>query len=361
MRIFLFLFIVIVTSCKSLPKENNHFFFKGNIVGLDTGIAYLLVVGEDNKKDSCPISKGVFQFSKEISETEMGLLEIKLNDYQVIKHLFIEPGNISLNTKKEDAWQAEISGSISNNNWNDIIKLLKATPTVVKEEMAINNGGEADKVFNEKIIERQQIVLIDFIKQNSNSYASLKVINDFFIQANKPDSIINKLFNLLTSDIQQSKLGNSIHTIILAKELTKEGAVIKDFSLPDSLEQIISLYSLKEKIILLDFWASWCAPCRSENPALKKVYQKYHQKNFEIFSISLDTDRKNWLEALRQDKLPWINVVEIYGWKGMLPELLGIKSIPFNLLLNEERKVIGKNLKAEDLEKKLNHLYNKQK
>lgn len=359
MRLFLFFFIVIIASCKNQQTTNKQFLFTGNIAGLDTGMAYLIVVGNVDARDSCPISKGSFKFSKEISETEMGLLEIKFKDYQVIKHLFFEPGNISFNTKKEDAWQAEIIGSSSNADWNDIIKLLKATPKVVREEMAIANGGETDKIFNNKIIERQQIVLSDFIKANTNSYASLKVINDFYIQANKPDSIIYKLFNSLSSEVQHSKLGNTIHKIILAKELTKEGATIKDFSLPDSLEQLISLDSLKEKIILLDFWASWCAPCRAENPTLKKVYEKYHSKGFEIFAISLDTDRRNWMDALQQDKLPWINVVEIYGWKGMLPELLGIKSIPFNLLLNEKRKIIGKNLRGEDLEKKITHLYNK--
>lgn len=358
MRLYIFIFLIIIFGCTQ-KKQNNQFTLTGKIENLDTGIAYLIVVGDAEFKDSCNISKGNFQFSKKVDNVEMALLEIKDKDYQVTKHLFIEPGNANLLSKKDEAWKAEITGTTSNSDWNDIIKLLKAIPTVVKEEITLSNANDFDKKLTEKIIQRQHIVLSDFIQQNPESYASLKSINDFYIQANKPDSVVQHLFQLISPEIRSSKLGSTIHKIIIAKELTKDGAIIKDFSLPDSADQMISLYSKNEKIILLDFWASWCAPCRAENPELKKIYNQYHKKGFEIISVSIDTDKNNWLHALQKDQLPWTNLIDTYGWKGMLPELLGIKSIPFNLLLDHEKKIIGKNLKSAELENKLYHLYNK--
>lgn len=131
------------------------------------------------------------------------------------------------------------------------------------------------------------------------------------------------------------------------------GMVAPDFSLPDVNGQLISLASLKGKYVLLDFWASWCAPCVAENPNLVKAYTRYAAKGFEILQVSLDKDRDSWLNQIKKDRLNWKHVSDLKFWDSPIVKLYGINSIPFNLLLDKEGKVIAKDLRGEELEKEL--------
>jgi peroxiredoxin len=130
------------------------------------------------------------------------------------------------------------------------------------------------------------------------------------------------------------------------------------FTLPDTTGKMISLASFKGKYVLVDFWASWCGPCRKENPYLVKAYHRFQSKGFEIISISIDASKKSWCTAIQTDSLPWIHVSDGKAGQGPVPDAYGIKSIPKNVLVDKTGKIIARNLRGEELEKKLEEILN---
>lgn len=160
------------------------------------------------------------------------------------------------------------------------------------------------------------------------------------------------LYEALSADIRNTPKGLEIAKLI-ESEAVKEGGIAPDFTQEDVDGKPFQFSSIKGKYVLIDFWASWCVPCRKENPNVVKAYQKYKEKNFEIVGISLDTQRESWIKAIADDKLEWINVSDLKGWKNEVSMDYGIKAVPSNFLVDPEGKIIGVNLRGEDLEKKL--------
>jgi thiol-disulfide isomerase/thioredoxin len=132
---------------------------------------------------------------------------------------------------------------------------------------------------------------------------------------------------------------------------------VPEISLANPSGKILKLSDLKGKVVLVDFWASWCGPCRAENPNVVKMYQKFKNKGFTVFSVSLDEDASKWKEAIAKDQLEWeYHVSDLKGWKSSVVPTFGIEGIPYTVLINKEGKIIGKNLRGAKLEETLNEL-----
>lgn len=121
----------------------------------------------------------------------------------------------------------------------------------------------------------------------------------------------------------------------------------------------LKLSDLKGKVVLIDFWASWCRPCRMENPNVVKAYNKYHEKGFEIFSVSLDKDKASWVNAIKQDGLVWAyHVSDLLYWQSQAAQIYGVRSIPATFLIGKDGKIIAKNLRGAALEQALEQIFN---
>ena len=134
------------------------------------------------------------------------------------------------------------------------------------------------------------------------------------------------------------------------------GAIAPDFSQNSAEDKPLKLSSTRGKYILVDFWASWCGPCRQENPELVSVYQEFKGNNFDILGVSLDNDREKWLQAIEKDQLTWMHVSDLKGWDNAVAKEYIIQSIPSNFLLDPEGKIVAKNLRAKELRKKLKEI-----
>ncbi len=170
-----------------------------------------------------------------------------------------------------------------------------------------------------------------------------------YIKLEKKSDLIEELLARLTKDNYSANLLQKVDSLNNSKEYSQIGVGMKlltkgnkmgNFTQKTSSDTMLSLYNVKAKYILLDFWASWCGPCRRMNPKWVKLYKKYKSKGFEIISISLDDDKNQWLNAIKKDKLTWINISDLKGWRNSLASKYAISSVPYTIFLNENYEVI---------------------
>jgi peroxiredoxin len=150
--------------------------------------------------------------------------------------------------------------------------------------------------------------------------------------------------------------------LIIAVQMTslaQSGSPSPDFSLPDSTGRILSLKELQGKVVLIDFWASWCAPCRRNNPKLAKIYSQWHEQGFEILGVSLDEDLNNWKKAILQDKLEWLQVIDIKGWESAVAESYHVDAIPASFLVDKHGTLIKMSPEGRMLESEIRRLLKK--
>jgi thiol-disulfide isomerase/thioredoxin len=164
---------------------------------------------------------------------------------------------------------------------------------------------------------------------------------------------LDSIYRVLTPSTQHAYFGRKIKAALDIARITAVGKPALDFVQKDVSGTPVSLSSFKGKLLLLDFWASWCGPCRMANPAIVKAYRKYHAKGFDILSVSLDSDKNKWIAAIKKDNLSWTQVSDLKGWQNNVAVLYGIQSIPMSFLLDKEGKIIARGLNAAELEKKL--------
>lgn len=195
-----------------------------------------------------------------------------------------------------------------------------------------------------------------FAKEYPDSYVSL----DILANRSRINTYINKIedaYNRLSPSLQQTPQGRTIAERIRKKKQLVPGMKAFEFTMNSPEEKNISLSSLSGKYVLLDFWASWCGPCREEHPNLIAAYQKYKNKGFTIMSVSIDTDRQKWVNAIAQDKINWTQVSDLKGNEGPVYLKYGITSIPANFLISPEGVIIAKDLKGDALNAKLGTIF----
>lgn len=296
---------------------------------------------KDIKVDSARILNGAFSFSGKVSGIEPFLLGVHNRDSKgktlpsinFQGPFILSPGHLYLEGSFD--WRSPFvaSGNKAQDEYNIFMKNLK----LVK-----NN------------LERIELVKAHVI-QFPNSLVSAYIAKRELV--NTDQDILKFVYNTLTLNVKESVYGKALLPIIQIAETTAVGRNVPSFSIPDTGGQIVSLEKVMGTYTLIDFWASWCGPCRSENPYLIEAYKSYHTKGFRIISISMDTDKKSWLKAIDEDKLTWVQVSDLKGIQSEIGKKYGITVIPMNFLINKDGKIIAKNLKGKDLIKKLEEVF----
>jgi len=173
-----------------------------------------------------------------------------------------------------------------------------------------------------------------------------------------------KVFALYIIPLSKEKLlqmKNVIVCILLLAALTSKaqvrmGQLAPEITLPDQRDSMVSLSSFKGKIVLIDFWASWCNPCRAANPSVVRLYKKFKDKGFEVFAVSIDKRKKDWLKAIKKDKLTYTQVNDIGGWDSGIAGKYGVDQIPTSFLLDKEGSIVAVDLEGKKLEEKIKEL-----
>jgi peroxiredoxin len=205
-------------------------------------------------------------------------------------------------------------------------------------------------------IEFFEVVVSDMVKRYPDSYVSVDLM-DLFTQSSIQPKLVEPMYNALSKRMQNSeKVLAWKPRLDQAKQAVSGDVTAPDFTLNDTDGNPISLASYRGGFVLVDFWASWCVPCRQENPNVLAAYEKYKDKNFKILGVSLDDKKDLWLKAIAEDKLPWKQVCDFKASKSEVTKAYVISSIPANVLIDPNGKIVGKDLRGKDLHDRLAEL-----
>jgi peroxiredoxin len=200
------------------------------------------------------------------------------------------------------------------------------------------------------------------VQENPGSLVSVMVLQDMLNSRVYPSSEIRDLFDQLSEDIKETSLAQSLDETLTEMSRTDVGNPAPEFSGPTPQGEELALEDALGKVTLVDFWASWCKPCRVENPNLVKVYNQYHDQGFNIIQVSLDRpgQKERWMQAIEEDNLgQWNHVSNLMFWQDPIAAKYGVRAIPAAFLLDEDGNIAAKNLRGDDLEEKVSEMLSK--
>lgn len=338
--------------------ERSQFEFTGVIRGRDTGTVVLQYYNSSDKliNDTAIVRGGRFSFKGSISEPTLASLIGKITSISVDdpnrKLIFLEPGTMSADLLEGDFQHAAISGSRAQEELEQFNKKIQPLRDVIFSiREATVNASPSRKLTREERFQYDSLlgeishIRYGFIATHPNSFVNLFLMNYYRNDGIKNDSA-KKLYNGLSSEVRNSNWGMQLQKEIAVRE-DESGMPAPAFTRKDCTGNRISLSSYKGKsYVLLDFWASWCSPCRALSPKLKQLYSKYHSRGFEIISISRDTDPGAWRRAMAKDGTGiWKNIGKELNEEAKAAEMdrnYGIDALPTLILIDKEGKIMGR-------------------
>lgn len=318
-------------SCSNSSEENT-FSLTGKTKEFDNN-TYLYLTDTDKSAiiDSVQVTNNTFQVNTKVSNFPSRVI-LHTKDYKHYNFLWLENKQMYFDASTATFKEALITGSELNDLSRELSKATKGKSR--KERMETE---------------------IRFVEEHPNSILSANMLSIYSSTWGKTKT--KKLYESFSIENKKSKYGENIARYIQLNKELKIGDSYEDFAMSDIHGLKIQLSDLKADYTLLEFWSSNCGPCRKENSNLVKTYDSYKDKGFEIFSVSLDSDKESWLKAVKKDKLPWINVSDLKGDNSKAALIYDISGIPDNFLIDKNGIIINRNLRGEKLDNKLKELF----
>jgi len=355
--------ILLFNNCGSAPKPVVYK-LKGSVDNFEQKKVFLSGFDKELKSvafDTVIVQDGIFEFKIPQQNPEIAIISFEDNKFRI--PVIIGDGDINMLINKHNPFESDLTNSTSRLTrkffqYQKYARKDKEKGMVLTQkyrmEPDVKKRDSLKKAFDiwRKNAENYQY---DYIKKNKDM-AGLIVMQSILASQDADYQKIRKIFETYPESVSRSNLGKHIKTTLLTKSATEIGGKAPNFigTTPDGKK--LSLNRAMGKVTVIDFWASWCRPCRAENPYVVEIYNKYHDRGLNIIGVSLDKSRDAWLKAIEDDGLKWQHVSELKFWKDPIAKIYGVMSIPQVFILDAKGVIRAKNLRREALENKIKEL-----
>lgn len=353
---------------------DDKFTISGTATGVENGKKVMLQKQDEAKGivtiDSAKVLDGKFSFKGNVNEPAIHFIEVEKIQGKIA--LILENGKISVAVDKDSLQKSKIGGTQNNLELQSFnvsamkvqskmmafqkVNAEKMTTAQTKKDTVVING--LMKEFN-KFQDEMIALTVGFPESHPKSFLSVLFVDNMFNAPEVDIQKIKKTYALLDKSLKTTKAGLLVEKKIGNFKTLSTGNEAPAFSAPNPEGKMISLKESLGKVTIIDFWASWCGPCRKENPNVVNLYKDFHDKGLNIISVSLDKDLVKWKEAIAKDNLTWTHVSNLKFWDDPIAVLYNIKSIPATLILDEKGNIIARDLRGEELRTKISSLLTK--
>jgi peroxiredoxin len=329
--------------------------------------------GDQAVRDSVTVENGTYKYKRPLAEPVLASISFKSDSTLVTMEgrgskdfvfpVFLEPGSIEINTR-DSVKNYTVKGSQAHADYQKLV----AAANVYDDQMkplyhAYSTAARNKDIAGAKAAEHQidsidEVMRKDvygrFVETNPSSPTALYALKQYAGYMIDPDKI-EPYFNRLPKAVQDNGAGAAFRDELEIAKKTAVGRTALEFTMNDTLDRPVSLSSFRGQYVLVDFWASWCGPCRRENPNVVKAFNTYKDKKFTVLGVSLDRPnaKDRWMKAIHDDNLTWNHVSDLKFWDNAVAKLYGVRAIPQNLLIDPAGVIIARNLTGEELAKKL--------
>jgi peroxiredoxin len=334
-------------------QETGSFQLTGHLEGLEKDeMVYLYNNTTRSYVDSIASTDGGFLFTGNVTEPTLFYVIVKRDGNSMYKGLWIEGTSISVNGNVDDIKNAKVEGSEmqrQQEQYEAKVAELNSQIDALYDAYDPNNTetkatieAQVDSLYGLEYKEQA-----DFIRSNPDyfysAYLAKRLVRNISVDEAKD------VYNALSEENKNTKYGQSAKEFLDINKNLQVGDTFEDLVLPDAEGNSIALSSFEGKYVLLDFWASWCGPCRRESPYLTKAYEQFKDKGFEIYAVSIDKDSDRWLEAVAEDNMIWTTVIADGAFDSKAAMMYGVKHIPYNFLIDPDGNIVKMHLRGEDL------------
>jgi thiol-disulfide isomerase/thioredoxin len=357
----LLLFLMAFASAMAQQKTKtpaSHVSVEGTAGMLKDGTIIKFNIVGTNQTFDVPVKNG--QFCQTFDGIDGERCSMTLNEK--VKELFLTPGVVKVNIPGTSIKEAIVTGNIPAMEYDQLHAKLFADKTrtdwvTYSKVSPLGSSPEINQMheaFKKAYSRRSNEMTFAHVEKNPNSAINTYLLYYAFLSSESTEAEIKNYLALVPKSSLTGVYGKKVKFLV---DSLFVGGSAPDFVQNDVEGKPMNLKSFRGKYVLVDFWASWCAPCRAENPNVVKAYEKFKGKNFEIVAVSLDDKKDAWLAAIQKDGLPWIHVSDLGGWSNKVSRKYLVRSVPNNFLIDPDGKIVAKELRGDALSDKLSELF----